>query len=56
MSTTEVAKAANVHPDTVRKHAKDLDGKNLGGPRGYDFPDKAPQWLRDILHKKNTSK
>ena len=56
MSTAEVASKAGVHPNTVRKHAKDLDGKNIGGRHGWDFPDKAPQWLRDLLHKKNTSK
>ncbi len=56
MSTQEVADAAKVHPDTVRKYALELDGKNLGGPRGWDFPDKAPQWLRQLLHDKATGR
>lgn len=54
MSTAEVAKAAGVHPDTVRANAKKIGGRNLGGSHGWEFSPKAPAQLLDILHSKAT--
>lgn len=53
MTTAELSKLTGVPVYTIRRLAVQLDGIPVGGRHGYEFPERAPQWLRAELRKRH---
>ena len=52
MSTTELAQEAGVSRVTIIRLATLLDGKNLGGRRGWEFPKSAVRRVPIVLQER----
>ena len=52
MSTTELAQESGVSRVTIIRLARQLDGKNLGGRHGWEFPKSAVRRVPLLLQER----